>query len=82
MQVKVYFSQSLNQYSIEFPYFDLLVGITPNGPEKLKANYEDAQEWLFGGDVTGAIDNVASTNNDFGLTTAQLLLVIADVLSE
>lgn len=40
------------------------------------------RNYLFGGDVTGAIENVASTNNDFGLTTAQLLLVIADILSE
>lgn len=81
MDIKAYYSTSKNSHSIVFRELGVVVGISDDKFQRIEANYEDAEEVPFDATITGKLQNLTSSNEDIGITSCQMLFIVAELKS-
>lgn len=81
MDIKAYYSASKNLHSIVFSELGVVVGISDDKFQRIEANYEDAEKVPFEATITGKLQNLVASKEDIGITSGQMLFIIAELKS-
>lgn len=81
MDIKAYHSPSSNKNSIVFNDLGVVISVSDNGFSRIESNFEDAEEVPFEATITGRLANCINSNDDIGITSGQMLFIVAELKS-